>query len=97
MSRGLGREIPGSEKLLLQANFGLIFCSPCQGRNNVNLKFGLDFPADVRTLMPECLGVEKFLPVTGPHENRFAGADVHDLRRRRPRSSAPKVCPPART
>ena len=27
--------------------------------------FGPDFPADVQTLTPECLGVKKFLPVTG--------------------------------
>ena len=27
-------------------------------------QFWADFPADVQTLTPECLGVKKFLPVT---------------------------------
>ena len=31
------------------------------------LEFGLDFPADVQTLTPGCLGAKNVVPITGTH------------------------------
>ena len=61
------------------------FLNLFEGRKKHRLDIsGPDFPVDVQTLTPECLGIKKFLPIIGPAGKQTFGRGRPRFRRGHP-------------